>query len=71
MFVAAAGGLMATAFLLSCKDFGVAETPVSVRPYAAGATFALSMDRLLNRLTSFFGWVSDHIGRTPCSLHSR
>ena len=67
MFVCmAAGGLMATAQLaVIAKDFGVAETPVSILGLTLPAlTFALSMDRLLNGLTRpFFGWVSDHIGR--------
>ena len=64
MFVCmAAGGLMATAQLaVIAKDFGVAETPVSILGLTLPAlTFALSMDRLLNGLTRpFFGWVSDH-----------
>jgi OFA family oxalate/formate antiporter-like MFS transporter len=67
MFVLmAAGGLMATAQLaVIAKDFGVAETPVSVLGLTLPAlTFALSMDRILNGLTRpFFGWVSDQIGR--------
>ena len=67
MFVCmAAGGLMATAQLaVIAKDFGVAETPVSILGLTLPALmFALSMDRLLNGLTRpFFGWVSDHIGR--------
>jgi len=47
------------------KDFGVAESPVSVLGLTLPAlTFALSMDRILNGLTRpFFGWVSDQIGR--------
>jgi len=67
MFVfMAAGGLMATAQLaVIARDFGVAQTPVSILGLTIPAlTFALSMDRLLNGLTRpFFGWVSDHIGR--------
>jgi OFA family oxalate/formate antiporter-like MFS transporter len=67
MFVLmAAGGLMATAQLaVIAKDFGVAETPVSLLGLTLPAlTFALSMDRILNGLTRpFFGWVSDQIGR--------
>jgi len=67
MFVfMAAGGLMATAQLaVIARDFGVAQTPVSILGLTLPAlTFALSMDRLLNGLTRpFFGWVSDHIGR--------
>jgi OFA family oxalate/formate antiporter-like MFS transporter len=67
MFVLmAAGGLMATAQLaVIAKDFGVAESPVSVLGLTLPAlTFALSMDRILNGLTRpFFGWVSDQIGR--------
>src|SRR6516162_141212 len=67
MFVLmAAGGLMATAQLaVIAKDFGVADTPVSILGLTLPAlTFALSMDRILNGLTRpFFGWVSDQIGR--------
>jgi MFS transporter, OFA family, oxalate/formate antiporter len=67
MFVLmAAGGLMATAQLaVIAKDFGVAESLVSVLGLTLPAlTFALSMDRILNGLTRpFFGWVSDQIGR--------
>jgi OFA family oxalate/formate antiporter-like MFS transporter len=62
----AAGGLMATAQLaVIAKDFGVADTPVSILGLTLPAlTFALSMDRVLNGLTRpFFGWVSDRIGR--------
>ena len=67
MFVLmAAGGLMATAQLaVIAKDFGVADTPVSILGLTLPAlTFALSMDRILNGLTRpFFGWVSDQIER--------
>jgi len=67
MFVLmASGGLMATAQLaVIAKDFGVADTPVSILGLTLPAlTFALSMDRILNGLTRpFFGWVSDQIGR--------
>jgi OFA family oxalate/formate antiporter-like MFS transporter len=67
MFVfMAAGGLMATAQLaVIAKDFGVADTPVSILGLTLPAlTFALSMDRVLNGLTRpFFGWMSDQIGR--------
>jgi OFA family oxalate/formate antiporter-like MFS transporter len=57
---------MATAQLaVIAKDFGVADTPVSILGLTLPAlTFALSMDRVLNGLTRpFFGWVSDQIGR--------
>jgi OFA family oxalate/formate antiporter-like MFS transporter len=67
MFVLmAAGGLMATAQLaVIAKDFGVADTPVSILGLTLPAlTFALSMDRILNGLTRpFFGWASVQIGR--------
>ena len=67
MFVlTATGGLIATAQLTPiAKDFGVADSPVSL----AGVTllalpFALSMNRVLNGVSRpFFGWVSDHLGR--------
>jgi OFA family oxalate/formate antiporter-like MFS transporter len=62
----AAGGLMATAQLaVIAKDFGVADTLVSILGLTLPVlTFALSMDRILNGLTRpFFGWVSDQIGR--------
>ena len=67
MFVMmAAGGLMATAQLGPiAKDFGIAESPVTLLGVTLPAlTFALSIDRVLNGLTRpFFGWVSDRIGR--------
>ena len=67
MFVLmAAGGLMATAQLaVIAKDFGVADTPVSILGLTLPAlTFALSMDRILNGSTRpFFGWASVQIGR--------
>jgi len=67
MFVMmAAGGLMATAQLAPiAKDFGVAETPVSILGLTLPAlSFALSIDRVMNGLTRpLFGWVSDRIGR--------
>jgi len=62
----AAGGLMATAQLAPiAKDFGIADSPVSLLGITLPAlTFALSIDRVLNGLTRpFFGWVSDQIGR--------
>ena len=69
MFVmVGAGGLMATAQLaVVAKDFGVADTPVSLFGLTLPAlTFALSIDRVLNGVTRpFFGWVSDRIGREP------
>ena len=67
MFVLmATGGLMATAQLGPiARDFGIAETPVTLLWITLPAlTFALSIDRLLNGVTRpFFGWVSDRIGR--------
>ena len=67
MFVMmAAGGLMATAQLGPiAKDFGIADTPVTLIGFTLPAlTFALSIDRVLNGVTRpFFGWVSDKIGR--------
>jgi len=67
MFVlVGAGGLMATAQLAPiAKDFGIADTPVSLVGLTLPAlTFALAIDRVLNGLTRpFFGWVSDTIGR--------
>ena len=66
MFVlVGAGGLMATAQLAPiAKDFGIADTPVSMLGLTLPAlTFALAIDRVLNGVTRpFFGWVSDHIG---------
>ncbi len=62
----AMGGLMATAQLGPiARDFGVADTPVSLLGLSMAALpFALSLDRILNGITRpFFGWVSDHIGR--------
>lgn len=67
MFVMmAAGGLMATAQLGPiAKDFGIADSPVTLLGLTLPAlTFALSIDRVLNGLTRpFFGWISDRIGR--------
>jgi OFA family oxalate/formate antiporter-like MFS transporter len=67
MFVlVGAGGLMATAQLAPiAKDFGIADTPISMLGLTLPAlTFALAIDRVLNGLTRpFFGWVSDNIGR--------
>src|SRR3954447_20042007 len=64
--VVAAGGLMATAQIGPiAKDYGLAQTPVSMLGLTLPAlTFALAIDRILNGVTRpFFGWVSDHIGR--------
>jgi OFA family oxalate/formate antiporter-like MFS transporter len=64
--VVAAGGLMATAQIGPiAKDYGLAQTPVSLLGLTLPAlTFALAIDRILNGVTRpFFGWVSDHIGR--------
>lgn len=61
-----AGGLMATAQLaVIARDYGVADTNVSLLGLTLPAlTFALSIDRVMNGLTRpFFGWVSDYIGR--------
>jgi OFA family oxalate/formate antiporter-like MFS transporter len=57
---------MATAQLAPiAKDFGIADTPVSLVGLTLPAlTFALAIDRVLNGVTRpFFGWVSDNIGR--------
>ena len=57
---------MATAQLAPiAKDFGIADTPVSLVGLTLPAlTFALAIDRVLNGVTRpFFGWVSDIIGR--------
>lgn len=62
----ATGGLIATAQLTPiAKDFGVAESPVSLFGVTLLALpFALSMNRVLNGVSRpFFGWVSDHLGR--------
>jgi OFA family oxalate/formate antiporter-like MFS transporter len=64
--VVAAGGLMATAQIGPiAKDYGLAQTPVTLLGLTLPAlTFALAIDRVLNGVTRpFFGWVSDHIGR--------
>jgi OFA family oxalate/formate antiporter-like MFS transporter len=64
--VVAAGGLMATAQIGPiAKDYGLAQTPISLLGLTLPAlTFALAIDRILNGVTRpFFGWVSDHIGR--------
>ena len=67
MFIlVAAGGLMATAQLASiAKDFGVANTPISIIGITGTTlSIALVVDNLLNGLARpFFGWVSDNIGR--------
>ena len=67
MFVlTATGGLIATAQLTPiAKDFGIADSPVSLFGLTLLALpFALSMNRVLNGVSRpFFGWVSDHLGR--------
>jgi OFA family oxalate/formate antiporter-like MFS transporter len=67
MFVmTATGGLIATAQLTPiAKDFGIAESPVSlVGVTLLALPFALSLNRVLNGVSRpFFGWVSDHLGR--------
>ena len=72
MFVlTATGGLIATAQLTPiAKDFGVAESPVSLFGLTLLALpFALSMNRVLNGVSRpFFGWVSDHLGREHTML---
>jgi len=62
----ATGGLIATAQLTPiAKDFGIADSPVSLLGITLAALpLALSMNRVLNGVSRpFFGWVSDHIGR--------
>jgi OFA family oxalate/formate antiporter-like MFS transporter len=72
MFVLmAAGGLLFTANLSQvAEDLKIAKVPVSlVGLTLPAATFALSIDRVLNGLTRpFFGWVSDRIGRENTML---
>jgi len=72
MFVmTAAGGLIATAQLTPiAKDFGVADSPVSLFGVTLLALpFALSMNRVLNGVSRpFFGWVSDQLGREHTML---
>jgi OFA family oxalate/formate antiporter-like MFS transporter len=67
MFVMmATGGLIATAQALPiAKDYGIADTPVTLLGLTLPAlTFALSLDRIFNGVSRpFFGWVSDRIGR--------
>jgi OFA family oxalate/formate antiporter-like MFS transporter len=67
MFVLmAAGGLFVTANLQQvAEDFHVAGVQVSLLGITLpAATFALSLDRVLNGITRpFFGWVSDWLGR--------
>jgi OFA family oxalate/formate antiporter-like MFS transporter len=67
MFVMmAAGGLFVTANLKQvAEDFHVSNVQVSLIGITMpAATFALSLDRVLNGFTRpFFGWVSDRIGR--------
>jgi OFA family oxalate/formate antiporter-like MFS transporter len=67
MFVMmATGGLIATAQALPiAKDYGIADTPVTLLGLTLPAlTFALSLDRIFNGISRpFFGWVSDRMGR--------
>jgi MFS transporter, OFA family, oxalate/formate antiporter len=67
MFVLmAAGGLFVTANLKQiAEDFQVSDVQVSLIGITLpAATFALSLDRVLNGFTRpFFGWVSDRLGR--------
>jgi OFA family oxalate/formate antiporter-like MFS transporter len=62
----AAGGLMTAAQIAPiAKDFGIANTPVSLLGFQMAAlTFAISLDRIFDGFgRPFFGWVSDTIGR--------
>src|SRR6185369_1974699 len=62
----AGGGLLFTANLKQVAEgFKIASVPVSLIGITLpAATFALSIDRVLNGITRpFFGWVSDRIGR--------
>ena len=72
MFVlTASGGLIATAQLTPiAKDFGIADTPVSLLGITLLALpFALSMNRVLNGVSRpFFGWMSDLLGREHTML---
>jgi OFA family oxalate/formate antiporter-like MFS transporter len=67
MFVLmATGGLVATAQLTPiARDFQIADIPVSLVGLTLPAlSFALAIDRIMNGVSrSFFGWVSDHLGR--------
>jgi OFA family oxalate/formate antiporter-like MFS transporter len=67
MFVLmATGGLVATAQLTPiARDFQIADIPVSLAGLTLPAlSFALAIDRIMNGVSrSFFGWVSDHLGR--------
>lgn len=67
MFVLmATGGLFVTQNLKQvAEDFKVSDVEVSFLWWApTAATFALSLDRVLNGITRpFFGWVSDRLGR--------
>jgi OFA family oxalate/formate antiporter-like MFS transporter len=67
MFVmVGSSGLMATAQLAPiAKDFAIDSTPVTMLGLTMPAlSFALSIGLVLNGLSrSFFGWVSDRIGR--------
>jgi len=65
-FLMAGGGLLFTANLKQVAEgFKIASVPVSLIGITLpAATFALSIDRVLNGITRpFFGWVSDRIGR--------
>jgi MFS transporter, OFA family, oxalate/formate antiporter len=67
----AAGGLLFTANLSQvAEDLKIAKIPVSLIGITLpAATFALSIDRVLNGVTRpFFGWVSDRIGRENTML---
>jgi OFA family oxalate/formate antiporter-like MFS transporter len=67
----ATGGLIATAQLTPiAKDFGIADSPVSLFGLTLLALpFALSMNRVLNGVSRpFFGWMSDVVGREHTML---
>src|SRR6516162_2869940 len=62
----ASGGLMTAAQIAPmARDFGIANSPVTLAGFQMAAlTFAISLDRIFDGFgRPFFGWVSDNIGR--------
>jgi len=62
----ASGGLMTAAQIAPmARDFGIANSPVTLAGFQMAAlTFAISLDRIFDGFgRPFFGWISDNIGR--------
>jgi OFA family oxalate/formate antiporter-like MFS transporter len=66
MTMGAIPGLLMLGYIAPlARDFGVAETPVTLLWFSSAALpLAMELDRVMGGLTRpVFGWISDHIGR--------